>query len=397
MVDVKFTKTQKRRFQRQKRIAKQKRDLEAKQDTSPSPLQVLTSKQGSSRGLRNFLTCSNSSRVKFKTQTQFSKSTVLPNDKKPNLLISSYIQYPGCRGSFGQFGTAWLNVHVGPDVTTRLSVGVKSHLPSSSRDLNEELQILQKAQGITVVPKLYGSAWVPNQPHIWSIVMERVPITFRQWYRGGSSACALQLPDCRRSPVDGIEFHTQFFQKAFVGLSELHRRGIAHADIKPSNMGGIEFENAIIPVTDNASIRLVMYDYSLSTDPKWYSGSFPYSQKYWFDEPPSPHVHNIDYFQCLIVVTMLIASPDSSFLDKDNDEFKVGAKTFASTWLGLQQENETGWVKFLLDHTACSQPFHSQVCLRAQQKYVASTPNTHELYVWDRIFSAKVTKQNVGT
>jgi serine/threonine protein kinase len=313
---------------------------------------------------------------------------------KHDVVISSYVRYDGVRGSFGQYGTGMMEVETTDTSVFKERVAVKSFRPGKSGELKDELKVMRAVQGICIVPKVYGTAAVPlklptdSQP--WGIVMQRVPISFDQWFRGSSKSCALNLPDSRLSPVHAVSFFTHFLSSASKGLKLLHKRGYTHRDIKPGNMGGVEKDDAKIPCTSNTDIRLIIFDYNLSTNLSWGAGSWPYSKRCYFKKDPSRSnkPSSVDYFQCLVVVMVYMVSVLDHSKFYRSTLFANGALELGRCWLSTKN---IGWLAFFLSHTDCSEPFHTCFCKRAQDQFghVMDTCSS-EMFSYDTKFSFEI-------
>lgn len=322
-----------------------------------------------------------------------------------SIKLQSYTRYRGgFRGSFGQFGTGVVELYFRGQAV-RLTVGVKSPIHGQTHTLSRELETLRRIQGIDIVPKLYGTACInahrescPAAPPEWGVVMERVTIPFLDWFRGRSASGSIALRNSSQEPEAAIEFFSGFLSQCRRGLRQLHKRGVAHLDIKPSNMGGLERDGVQLPVTQNKDVRLVLFDYGLSASNSWKCGTRPYSLKYWFNQSPCQKRTNlnfVDYFQCLIVVMVLMADVAHANRYFRTEGFCNGAKVFASTWLQTNSgaiatgRPGVGWLQFFLshDHQKCDSLFHNGFCSPAQTKYAHLI---NDLVNMDRQFSSEL-------
>ena len=330
------------------------------------------------------------------------------NINTATVVVQSYTKYNGVVGSFGQFGTGVINAKLeGSSVITSIIVAVKSHLPGQATSLRKELETLKRIQGMGIVPQLYGTTTITNESHVtssgnlfgnlkdlepnpytrtWGIVMERVPISLNEWFRGSSTVGCIELQDSRKLPKVALQFFTYFLTSCARGLQQLHQRGVTHHDLKPGNVGGVEM-NVKLPVKTNEGIRLVFFDFGLSNSDTWTCGTRPYSMKYWFDCYPGPRSDSlytgVDYFQCLVVVMVYMATSGNSSIDRrffSGEIFHQGAKVFGKAWLSLCTKRTAfeehthqcmGWLQFFLSHSpeVCHQDFHEQFCSHVQKTY----------------------------
>ena len=408
---TKLSKSQRRRAQRKKaaeRAAAGTKNNEASSVKKGPPAKSMSDRLGRFNSSRQLAAVSG---------RQFGQD-VLPGPSKTahahSIKLQSYTRYRGgFRGSFGQFGTGVVEFDLrGQPV--QLTVGVKSPLHGQTHTLSRELETLRRIQGIEIVPKLYGTACLnahrqavpynlgtisPAAPTPeWGVVMERVTIPFLDWFRGSSASGSIVLRNSSKEPEAAIEFFSGFLSECRRGLQQLHKRGVAHLDIKPSNMGGVEKTGVQLPVTQNKDVRLVLFDYGLSASHSWKSGTRPYSLKSWFNQSPCQKRTNlefVDYFQCLIVVMVLMADMAHANSYFRTDQFCRGAQVFASAWLQTNsgaippKRPVVGWLQFFLshDHQKCDSPFHNGFCSPAQTKYAHLI---NDLVDMDRQFSSEL-------
>lgn len=316
----------------------------------------------------------------------------------PVVTVTSYATYPGVKGTFGQFGTAELQVtyqHANGAAWSSMTVAVKTFRTGCEEELKQEISALWKLNQALCrqVPQFFGKALLPSGSEIgvctrWGIVMERLPVTLDQLLRGHGRAGEVQLPDLQTSLKIAVDLFATYLSAAQNLFRQSHAIGLAHADVKPNNVGIRLKKGHPLPIRQVTDIEIVFFDWGMGSA-SWRAGTTPYSQKCYFSKQCGSPM-GMDYFQSLMVVVVYMVNNPSAFYKTET--FRVGAIALGDAWITARRSGSTqamGWLQFCLTHSlsVCTELFHTEFCSKSHhyQQFYANCQRIPQL---DKILTA---------
>jgi serine/threonine protein kinase len=302
----------------------------------------------------------------------------------PNNLVDNVVVHGDKEGGYGVFSTASLQCTVNGSVTTFQTVALKSAKDKSTLpDLEHEITVYRKLRGLRFLPSFYGLLY--NHPQLptsdVTIVLEEGQVPLAKLWKGISSSCTINTPDCMNRPGTAGALLRRIMVSLLFALKTAHRREVCHGDLKISNLVCRVVPGAARPVVSYDALEVLLIDWGMNLHGSWRTGTRPCSMATWFRTFPGRQTVAVeqkraaDFFQTIMVaVTLMLKGRTSpNFKAQSVSE---GAQYLGGRWLGTQVKLKArdpvtdngnhmqGWLYFLMFHkeAQCVSSFHSTFC-----------------------------------